>query len=62
MVGNGEILINFATDRRPVIGAEDMVDSDIHSIVAVTVAHPVSRLAEAVGETSGNHMVGIRGG
>ena len=62
MVGNGEILVNFATDRHPVVRAEDMVDSDIHSKVAVAVPHSVSRLSEAVGETVGDDMMGIRSG
>ena len=62
MVGNSEILVYFATNGLPVVGAEDMVDSDIHSKVAVAVPHPVSRLSEAVGETVGDGMMGIRGG
>ena len=59
MVGNGEFLVDFATDRLPIIGAEDVVDSDIHTVVAVGESYPVARLLIAVVELFGNGMVGI---
>ena len=62
MVGNGEFLVDFATDRRPIIGAEDVVNSDIHPIVAISECHPISLLTETVSKAPGNGMVGIRGG
>ena len=62
MVGNSEILVYFATYGLPVVGTEDMVDSDIHAEVAVGVAHPVASLPVAVVELFRDGVVRIRCG
>ena len=62
MVGNSEILVYFATDRLPVVGAEDMVDSDIHAEVTVGEAHPIASLPVAVVELFAEGVVCIRCG